>query len=343
MVKYSFTTVSINKNGLISYSSIKSVKQKNVYLNNRLLNLFGLGIKLEMIYVTAGQFIMGASIKEERLSHYLKNEKMILFPVLRDLILQETPQHKVSLKPFYMSKFCITQEQYEFIMGNNPSRSKNEKKPVEQVSWFDATEFCKILSSKIGVTFSLPSESQWEYACRANTTTPFYCGETITPELAGAVHIVDIYETKMKFGQFNPNAFGLHDMHGSVWEWCADEWHNDYVEAPKNGDVWLKGDNKYSPVRGGPLYSIDKDAFFESHNNYIKKITKNKVLSTKPIISLALGYALLSLSNTIDPNDKSYCFPSFARSACRGKNERKNCSYDVGFRIVTNHDLDLYL
>ena len=96
---------------------------------------------------------------------------------------KEGPQHKVTLQGFYMSKYPITQDQYQAIMGKNPSRFKGANRPVECVSWNDATEFCQKLSKKMGKQYRLPSESQWEYACRAGTTTPFYFGETITPEL----------------------------------------------------------------------------------------------------------------------------------------------------------------
>jgi formylglycine-generating enzyme required for sulfatase activity len=138
---------------------------------------------------------------------------------------------------------------------------------VEKVSWYDATKFCQKLSQITGKKYSLPSESQWEYACRAGTTTPFYFGETITSELvnyygnytyANAPKGIYRKETT-NVGIFPPNAFGLYDMHGNVGEWCADEWHSNYDGSPTDGSVWLDGDKDRSPLRGGswaysPIY-----------------------------------------------------------------------------------------
>ena len=128
---------------------------------------------------------------------------------------------------------------------------------MEQVNWYDAIEFCARLSKLTGREYRLPSEAEWEYACRAGTTTPFYFGETITGELAN----YDASETT-PVGQFTPNAFGLYDMHGNVWEWCADTWHDSYDGAPSDGSVWLDNNQEenidgksrfgiYSVMRGG--------------------------------------------------------------------------------------------
>ena len=139
-----------------------------------------------------------------------------------------------------MSKYPITQQQYQAMMGKNPSKYKGKNRPVENVSWNDAVEFCKRLSKKIGIRYSLPSESQWEYACRAGTTTPFYFGETIGTDLVnhnGSSPYAYAPKEKSRgettdVGIFPPNAFGLYDMHGNVLEWCADEWHENYDGAP---------------------------------------------------------------------------------------------------------------
>ena len=119
-------------------------------------------------------------------------------------------------------------------MGKNPSRFPGGRRPVERVTWYDATEFCQNLSKKTGKNYRLPSESQWEYACRAGTITAFYFGRTITSKLVnynanfsyGNAPKGEYRKQTTDVGSFPPNAFGLYDMHGNVWEWCADEWHS---------------------------------------------------------------------------------------------------------------------
>jgi formylglycine-generating enzyme required for sulfatase activity len=134
---------------------------------------------------------------------------------------------------------------------------------VEKVNWYDAIEFCARLSKLTGREYRLPSEAEWEYACRAGTTTPFYFGETITGKLAN-YNASNTYADEPNgeyrkettpVGQFPPNAFGLYDMHGNVWEWCADTWHDNYDGAPRDGSVWTKNENdNRSPLRGGSWY-----------------------------------------------------------------------------------------
>ncbi|NEQ40202.1 MAG: formylglycine-generating enzyme family protein [Okeania sp. SIO3I5] len=203
----------------------------------------GNGVVLEMVAIPGGSFIMGSPENEEG-----RREN-------------ETPQHEVTLQPFYMSKYPITQNQYQAIMGKNPSRFQGGNRPVEFVSWYDAVEFCQKISQKTGKTYRLPSESQWEYACRAGTTTPFYFGETITSELVnyngnytyGNAPKGKYREETTDVGIFPPNAFGLYDMHGNVWEWCADDWHKNYEGAPTDGSACLENDEKEhnAVLRGG--------------------------------------------------------------------------------------------
>ena len=183
----------------------------------------------------------------------------------------ESPQHSVTIAPFYMGKFAVTQAQYQAIMGKNPSQLfKGEKRPVEQVSWHDAIAFCQKLSKKTGNLYRLPSEAEWEYACRAGTTTPFYFGETIIPDLVnfdgnstyGSAPKGIYREQTIDVGSFPPNGFGLYDMHGNVWEWCEDYWHSNYNGAPIDGRVWVDPDaseNAYRLLRGGSWLSTPQD------------------------------------------------------------------------------------
>ena len=127
------------------------------------------------------------------------------------------------------------------------------------MKWTEVVEFCERLSKLTGKDYRLPSEAEWEYACRAGTTTPFYFGETITTELVNYngnytyrnAPKGEYRKQTIPVGQFPANAFGLYDMHGNVWEWCADEWHQNYAGAPTDGSVWLNGDKYKSPLRGG--------------------------------------------------------------------------------------------
>ena len=195
------------------------------------------GVFLDMVSIPGGAFWMGAA--EGELEAY-DNEK---------------PQHQVTIKPFFMGKFAVTQAQWKAIsnlpkinrdLKPDPSRFKGNNRPVEQVSWEDAIEFCDRLSCKTGNQYRLPSEAEWEYACRAGTTTPFHFGETITPELAnysGNSTYANVpkgtrREKTIDVDSFPPNAFGLYQMHGNVWEWCTDPWHKSYKNAPSDGRVW---------------------------------------------------------------------------------------------------------
>ena len=164
---------------------------------------------------------------------------------------RERPQHNVAVSPFFMGKYPVTQGQWRAIASRadlkvnldldpEPSYFKEPyqdidrwQRPVQKVNWCQAVEFCERLSKLTGRNYRLPSEAEWEYACRAGTTTPFYFGETITPELAnycgnytyGEGPIGEYRNQTTPVGQFSANGFGLYDMHGNVWEWCADEWN----------------------------------------------------------------------------------------------------------------------
>ena len=223
-------------------------------------------VDLEMVYVPSGDFVMGAPEKEE--GSYSA----------------ERPQHLVTVSAFLMGKYPITQAQYEAVMGTNPSRFKDKRdsasRPVETVSWEDAQEFCKRLSELTSREYRLPSEAQWEYACRAMPSPPisrnekeiiyppFHFGETISTKVANYNGDV-IYgrgEKGEKRGETTPveyfgvaNEFGLCDMHGNAWEWCEDDWHSNYDEAPTDGSAWIDAKSKESnktkhPLRGGSWF-----------------------------------------------------------------------------------------
>jgi len=207
--------VTVNANGKITQPSQHKATQQTQWIN-----------ALESVYIPGGSFQMGSTEYDD-----------------------EKPLHQVTIKPFYLGKYPVTQAQWQAVMGNNPSRFKGENRPVEKVSWYDAVEFCQKLSALTGETYRLPSEAEWEYACRAGTTTPFYFGETITSDLVnsngnypyGSGPKGRYRKETTEVGLFPPNAFGLYDMHGNVSEWCEDTFHDNYQGAPTDGSVWEGG------------------------------------------------------------------------------------------------------
>ena len=148
-----------------------------------------------------------------------------------------------------MGKYPVTQAQWQAVMGNNPSRFKGEKRPVEEVNWHQAKEFCQRLSELTNRIYRLPSEAEWEYACRAGTKTPYHFGETLTKDLAN--YYGSNANKTTPVGNFPANEFGLRDMHGNVWEWCEDTWHDNYKDAPNDGSAWLEGESRSKVIRGG--------------------------------------------------------------------------------------------
>jgi formylglycine-generating enzyme required for sulfatase activity len=216
----------------------------------------GNGVNLVMAEIPGGSFIMGSPEGEEGSRN------------------NERPQHQVTIEPFYIGKYPITQAQWQVVaklpqvnrkLEPNPSRFKGANRPVEQVRWDDAVEFCQRLAKYTKRPYRLPSEAEWEYACRAGTTTLFHFGETITTVLANydgnytyGGEPKGIYRRETtEVGSFQvANGFGLYDMHGNVWEWCEDKWHGSYKGAPTDGSAWLDGNNNDSHMlRGGSWFN----------------------------------------------------------------------------------------
>jgi len=245
----------------------------------------GNGVQLEMVLIKGDIFTMGAPEAEEGSSD------------------DERPQHQVTVPTFFMGKYPVTQAQWQAVaalpqvnseLDADPSDFKGANRPVEQVSWYDAVEFCDRLSSHTKRQYRLPSEAEWEYACRAGTTTPFHFGKTITTDLANyrgtdneeykwsgsyGAGLKGIYREKTtEVGSFCvANAFGLYDMHGLVWEWCADHWHDNYEGATVDGSAWIgsasDNNNRYRLVRGGcwdsnPAYCRSASRYYFNYPDY---------------------------------------------------------------------------
>jgi WD40 repeat protein len=241
---YSFETVTVNRRGEI-------INKESKYARYFIEDL-GDGITLKMVAIPGGTFLMGSPEGEG-----YDNEK---------------PQHEVTIQPFFMGKYPITQAQWRAVaalprvncdLEPDPSFFKGDDRPVECVSWFDAVEFCARISKYTGRKYRLPSEAEWEYACRAGTTTPFHFGETLTTELAnydgstyGEEPEGEARRETTPVVIFPSNAFGVHDMHGNVYEWCVDHWQDNYEGSPQDGSSWIEEsieNNNENPklLRGG--------------------------------------------------------------------------------------------
>jgi formylglycine-generating enzyme required for sulfatase activity len=218
-------------------------------------------VGLDMMLIPGGKFLMGSP--EDEIDRSSK----------------ESPQHPVAVPTFCMGKYPITQAQWQAVANFTPELKANSPRfivdelPVSSIFWDEATKFCAALSILTQRQYRLPSEAEWEYACRAGTTTPFHFGETISTDLANYDVIDDknnkwfgsygkeskeIYRRETTpVGIFPPNAFGLYDTHGNVWEWCQDTWHNNYDGAPDDGSAWIDG-NDYHLLRGGSWFSLPR-------------------------------------------------------------------------------------
>ena len=245
-------------------------------------------VPLEMFLIPSGTFTMGSPESEEGSYD------------------DERPQHNVTISEFLMGRYPVTQGQWRAIASRadlkvkqdldpDPSEFKEPYKgidrwqrPVEKVNWYEAVEFCQRLSKLTGRNYRLPSEAEWEYACRAGTTTPFHFGETISTDLAnyngrgnegsyGRGLKGEYRQETTPVGYFKvANSFGLSDMHGNVWEWCADDWHDNYENAPTDGSAWVDGNKKNSTesntsLRGGSWSFNPNFCRSAIRNNYIRR------------------------------------------------------------------------
>ena len=204
---------------------------------------------MKLMLIPPGMFLMGSPEGEEhRYAPY------------------EGPQHEVIItRPFYLGIYPVTQREFEAVMGYNPSCFKDSPDhPADQVSWKKAVEFCQRLSAlpaeeKAGRVYRLPTEAEWEYACRAGTTTPFHFGLTASSTQAnfdgarpyGDVPVGPSLQQTSKVGSYPANAWGLYDMHGNLWEWCADWFDKDYFKKSPKKDPQGPPSGTARVIRGG--------------------------------------------------------------------------------------------
>ena len=263
--KFTFKTVKIEEEkelfGLISQQKQNLITKKGEFF----VEYLGEEVNLEMVFIPAGTFMMGGHKNEAG------KEK------------NENPPHHVHLKSFYISKYPITQQQWRIVsrfskvsrnLKQKPSFFKGDNLPVERVSWFDSQEFCQRLSQYTGRTYRLPTEAQWEYACRGNTQTAFFFGETINPELAN--YDQGGHKKTTPVDNYYPNPFGLYDCHGNVWEWCEDHYFSNYTPQPKDGSAYYSTkDNSERVVRGGSWSLPDTYSRSAKRNAYTAESAYN--------------------------------------------------------------------
>jgi formylglycine-generating enzyme required for sulfatase activity len=194
----------------------------------------------------------------------------------------ERPRQKVTISPFWISKYLITQAQYRAIVGSNPSHFLGDEHPVECVSWWEAVTFCERLTGRSDRQFRLPSESEWEYACRAETETPFFFGDSIsTKQVSHRLR----HRGTTEVGMFPPNSYVLYDMHGNVWEWCEDHWNATYEGAPIDGKPWLTGDQKAPRLLRGGAWNTVSNSCRSAHRYHQKPDVQNLDIGIRIVCS----------------------------------------------------------
>ncbi len=256
----------------------------------------GQDVSLEMVAIPGGTFMMGSPDTEI------------------DRYADESPQHQVTVPAFFLGKYPITQTQWRFVAGlpqmeheltDDPARFKGNDLPVEKVSWWDAQEFCVRLSQHTGRNYRLPTEAEWEYACRAGTKTPFHFGETISSEVAnysaqdweyenetysgkyGSGQLGEYRQKTTPVGSFRAaNRFGLFDMHGNVWEWCLDHWHDNYEGAPINFNAWLSDQDNPSYIIRGGSWNYRPSFCRSATRNYLIPETSNSEIGFRVVCEI---------------------------------------------------------
>ena len=263
-------------------------------------------VGLDIIRIPAGEFVMGAPQTE------------------KDSRDNERPQHIVKIAEFGLGRYPITQKQWQEVAGwetvdrslkPNPSKFKGAERPVEEVLWLQAKEFCARLSKRTEKHYRLPTEAEWEYACRAvireksslqdekeiiqdwnqRYQQPFYFGETLASEVAN-YRAKEIYGRGVKgeyrqqtteVGRFPANGFGLCDMHGNVLEWCEDDYHESYQGAPADGSAWVEQNNSETRkvLRGGSWFDYPRGCRSADRSGYSRDVG-NGVIGFRVAVSL---------------------------------------------------------
>jgi len=231
----------------------------------------GRGVKLDLMLIPAGEFIMGSPRSEE--GRYDT----------------EGPQHQVRIKEaFYMGKYAVTQVHWQVVMGANPARFRDsDNLPAERVSWYDCVAFCSTASTHTGRPVRLPSEAEWEYACRAGSSSVYYFGDSRDELGLYAWYRDNAREVSHPVGSKQPNAWGLYDVHGGIDEFCQDVWHSSYDGAPDDGSAWLQGgDPDRRILRGGSWYDIAQHCR-SAHRNAYPRSQPSEDHGFRVVVSLA--------------------------------------------------------
>ena len=234
----------------ISYAQAKQSQSRcaqKYHLPVSLILQPGMDVKMELMLIPPGKFFMGSHESHE-----------------------DEPLHPVEIRtPFYLGRFAVTQAQWMAIMGSNPAHfNNNEELPVETIPWEACTRFCQKLSNLTGYQARLPSESEWEYACRAGSNTAYSFGDNRDNLDEYGWYRDNANGISHPVGRKKPNAWGLYDMHGGIDEYCQDLWHPNYEGAPADGSAWIEnGEKELRVLRGGSWYDLAEHCC-SSHRNY---------------------------------------------------------------------------